>query len=120
MNAIEALEAAIARIEKLRDGATGPLPWHDEAHKGSTYTTRVIGADGYPVPGCFNCGDNEGIYEGDSAALIVALSRTVDPLIDIIGTESRRIIQNGGLREDQHHFNAVALARAVLGERDGE
>ncbi len=116
MNTIETLEAAIARLEELREGhsAYGSHPWHDEAHGDNSYTTRVVSADGYPVPGCFSCGDNTGIYEGTDAAFIAAMSRSVEPMLDILRTEHRRIIQNGGLREDQTHFNAFDLARSVL------
>lgn len=112
----ELLDAAIARLEELRDGHSGygSHPWHDEAHGDNSYTTRVISADGFPVPGCFNCGDNEGIYEGTDAAFIAAMSRAVEPVLDILGTEARRIIQNGGVREDQSHFNALSLARSLL------
>lgn len=116
----ELIDAAIARLEELRDGqaANADLPWRDEAHNGGSFTTRVISSDGYPVPGCFNCGENEAIYDGTTAAFIVALSRTVEPILSILCTEARRIIQNGGVREDQTHFNALDLARAVLGIKE--
>ena len=119
MNTVDVLERAIKRLEELRDGHSmyGSHPWRDEAHDDRGYTTRVISADGYPVPGCFNCGDNEGIYEGTDAALIAALSRAVDPILDFL--RFARALFGAQIQGEQAAATvdlALYLARAVLGE----
>ncbi len=118
MTTIETLEAAIARLEELRDGhsAYGSHPWRDVAHGDNGYTTRVVSADGYPVPGCFNCGDNEGIYEGTDAAFITAMSRTVDPLLDFL--RFARGLFGAQIQGEQAAATvdlALYMARSVLG-----
>ncbi len=49
-------------------------PW--ELRKGQGIGgARVYEPTGYPLPGCFNCGENDGVYEEEDATFIAA-SRT--------------------------------------------
>lgn len=113
---IEILERAVARLEELKADAV-QLPWsftdQSSSMDGRNWLIRTDGVAGIKMSG-----HDYGYH--NNVELIVTLSRTVDPLADILRTEVRRIIQNGGLREDQTHFNAVALAQAVLAVVSGE
>lgn len=114
MTAIETLERAISKLGQLRDEAC-ELPWtstdQSPSMDGRNWVIRTEGAPGMRITA-----HDYGHY--GNAELIVALSRTVEPMLDVLGTEARRIIQNGSAREDQTHFNALDLARAILGEEN--
>lgn len=117
MTAIEILERAISKLETLSRGAReqGYLgigeyqPWGGQNQDGDYAESILFDKRGETLV--------YGLPDG-AGALIVALSRTVEPMLDVLGTEARRIIQNGSAREDQTHFNALDLARAILGEEN--
>lgn len=109
---IEILERAVARLEELKAGAA-TLPWEVETIP-ETGESRILSeVTRYEVvPNQMNAGD---------ALFVVALSRTVDPLIELL--RFARSLFGAQIQGEQAAATAdlaAALARAVLGERDGE
>lgn len=115
------LEAAIARLEELKAGATG-LPWHAQEYSGHP------GDEGVPILG----GGAEGTMDAHMCAyaltgeeqatadaeMIVTLSRAVDPILAIL-RRSVKLIESGLVGSDEAEMiHALSLARAILGEVD--
>lgn len=64
------MSAELAALKKIAEAATEG-PW--EAQEGfKTGGGRVLTPDGYALPGCFNCGENDGVYEEADARHIAA------------------------------------------------
>jgi hypothetical protein len=104
---VEKLEAAIAKLERLREFSNG-TSWSSSPVGGTGYRDIeiVIRADNFPD------GFDDRIAEvpdaGD-ARLIVTLHRTIDAQLRIL---------NRGVRDDEelwHDLEALALADAILG-----
>lgn len=125
MTAIETLEAAIARLEELRDGAT-PGVWTYRPEVLGLPSTTVMSGDetvGYVAVGQF--------HEG-TAELVVAMRRAVDPLIALMRRAAAEHYddeahwQEAGkphlrtfLKTSPIGLAAVEVARSVLG-REGD
>lgn len=75
MSISDRLEQIAARAEAATEG-----PWEARIlspYKGGT----VYEPSGYPLPGCFNCGENEATYE-EADAEFIAASRT--DVVDLV------------------------------------
>lgn len=125
---INILERAVARLESLKAGATA-LPWFGDHNGDPNNCEEWFGAQilGQPRPlgnGDYQAFPNLGTVDDkpQDADLIVALSRTVDPMLSVLRqalTGMLLIDQADGAADDMIQAGLV-LARAVLGERDGE
>lgn len=103
---VELLEQAVARLEELKAGASG-LPW---------------AATRYAVVGDLADGDHSEIICGSvgsigNAALIAALSRTVDPMLKMLREGIREVYRSGTCPTDVA-YAAIGLAEAILGVND--
>ena len=66
----------IVQALALSEGATAG-PW-EARETGGRGGGRVFEPSGHPLPGCFNCGENDAVYEAGDAAFIAA-ARTLLP-----------------------------------------
>ena len=71
------IDTRLAEIRARVENAT-PGPW--DARQYPQGGGRVYEPDGYPLPGCFNCGENDAVYEEGDAEFIAA-SRTDLPAL---------------------------------------
>lgn len=125
---ITTLEAAIAKLESLKDGATG-LPWHAQEYSGHP------GDEGVPILG----GGAEGSMDAHMCAyaltgeeqatadaeMIVTLSRAVGPLIAMHRRSllaMKAAIGSGMSEADVNEIaersGEMSVARAILGEEE--
>ena len=115
MNAVETLEAAITKLESLRWDVTGPVPplvrWHDQE--------GIPGWDGFIVLGDSaedgdECNPLGRFYTVEGASAILALARTIDPVLATLRFAISQTRDNGFTYNERDH--EVLLARAILGE----
>ncbi|GAB2567361.1 hypothetical protein [Leucobacter ruminantium] len=130
MTAIEILERAISKLETLRDEATGEpgkWRWYDYGKSG-----RTLAAPN-PIPGPVD-GYFGQMYGHDlnvlkttddwpptlaDAELIVALSRTVEPMLDTLRfAQSLFYVPMYGEQAAEIVQHSLAIARAILGEEN--
>lgn len=110
---ITTLEAAIARLEELKVGAS-PMPWCAEPEYRLPDSRMILTVHEYEAEQ-----DRYLISEGSrvgDADLIVALSRTVDPILSVLRGEVQHVADTG----ERFDSNIVELAVAVLGEVEHE
>lgn len=133
MTAIETLERAISKLEQLRDEATGEPEkwrWYNYGKSGSTLAAPN------PLPGPVD--DVFGQMYGHDlnvlkttddwpptladAELIVALSRTVEPMLALLRKGRASMRGAEALGNPRPHTplqkHALATARAILGEEN--
>lgn len=107
MTAIETLERAISKLEQLRDEATPGEWWATRDLKlPSVFAGTGLSNDVLVAADCRLPGD---------AALIVALSRTVEPMLAFL-REAQRMGQLE-LRNPERGY-ALWLAKTILGEEN--
>lgn len=113
MTAIEVLERAISKLETLRDAVASPYWIRDradiiavEVDEGEYVASYLVASD----------------LAANDAALIVALSRTVEPMLALLrkGRASMRGTETLGKAHPHTPLqkHALALARAILGEEN--
>ena len=113
MTAVETLERAISKLETLRDEAC-ELPWtstdQSPSMDGRNWVIRTEGVAGMRITA-----HDYGHY--GNAELIVALSRTVEPMLALLreALGSIRWTQTRGALSPTEGI-AIRLARAILGE----
>lgn len=110
MTAIETLERAISKLEQLRDEAT-PGEWSYRREVLGLRNTTVISGNeqvGYVTVGQF--------YEG-TAEMIVALSRTVEPMLALLREGIREVHRSGAYLTDMAKA-CIRLAESILGEEN--
>lgn len=109
MSSVETLEAAIARLEELKAESTPGEWWTTRDLKwpgvfaGPGLSADVLVADEFRLPG--------------DAQLVVTLSRTVDPILDML--RFARGLFGAQIQGEQAAATvdlALYLARAILGE----
>lgn len=121
MTAIETLERSISKLETLRDEACG-LPWtstdQSPSMDGRNWVIRTEGVAGMRITA-----HDYGHY--GNVELIVALSRTVEPMLDMLRHAHEWLLEgnNAAVVEGSSVFRAqitpeLDLARAILGEEN--
>ena len=60
-----------------------PLPWTSRV-AGASNGVRVYDGNGYALPGCFSCGENDAVYEPGDGALIAAAPDLLAAVRDVL------------------------------------
>lgn len=114
MNTVDVLERAIKQLEQMKERATW-LPWYDVVDD-LTDDVEIVHDSEVRAQVCWVGGWGHPRAQAD-AELIVALSRTVDPILDFL--RFARGLFGAQIQGEQAAATvdlAVYLARSVLGE----
>lgn len=126
MTPVERLQAAIVKLEALKDAApSGPWTWNEKFGADDDYGLALTNGEATEIIGAYNhhcCAFRDDPYVADGAAdLIVTLHRTIDAQLAILrfGINRQRAVDwTSRLAGDKHVEAAsleLALADAILG-----
>lgn len=123
MNAVEKLEAAIAKLEELREASTKPTgaaSWYQgQDRKRYEGSREVYSGPDENAPGSQ---DIVRFAEPEDAELVVVLYRTIDAQLAVM-LEARSVYLKWGISGDvalMKYGHAYALADAILGVSDAD
>lgn len=106
MNAVETLEAAITKLEELRDEAT-PTPWESDPDR--ELYARYRNEQGVMVSQLGSLGS---VRRDEDGWMVAVLTRTIGPVLAILRDDYYTCKRNSWTPD----LHVLMLARAILGE----